>query len=328
MSVKVKVNLKLKPKSTKTLRVFEAFAGVGTATFALKRLHNINFETIGFSEIDKYAIQIYLKNHGNIKNYSDITKINEIELPDFELFTGGFPCQPFSTAGKGLGEEDITRGTLFNDIIRILRHKKPQHVLLENVKGLLSKSHRYTFDKIISELESIGYNVNYALLNSYDYGNAQNRERLWIYATTKIGIEPFQFPPKTIHGHIRDYVDRPENIDKSLYLSDKQIERLIELHKVDFNVNEVTCLDIYNKKLKVGGVCPTLTLPNHNSLRIVEPKTNRFMVRKLSVTEHFRLMGFKHGEIDFDNLSYTQLCKLAGNGWDIGVVELLLLNIL
>src|SRR5210317_1496749 len=107
------------------IRVFEAFAGYGGASIGLK-LSNIPHKVIGYSEWDKWAIELFEANHPNInlypENSGDITKLNETELPDFDLFTGGFPCQPFSSAGLGNGELDM-RGTLFYDILRIVRHK-------------------------------------------------------------------------------------------------------------------------------------------------------------------------------------------------------------
>ena len=133
-----------------TIRVFEGFAGYGGASFGLKKA-NIPHKVIGYSDIEQEAIELYEYNFPNIRNYGDITQIDEKKLPDFDLFTGGFPCQPFSTVGKMLGELD-TRGTLFNDIIRICEYKQPRFILLENVKGLLGKKHRPTLDKIISEL--------------------------------------------------------------------------------------------------------------------------------------------------------------------------------
>lgn len=150
------------------IRVFEGFAGYGGASFGLKKA-KIPHRVIGYSDIEQEAIDLYEYNFPNIKNYGDITQIDETKLPDFDLFTGGFPCQPFSTVGKMLGELD-TRGTLFYDIIRICEYKKPRYILLENVKGLLGKKHKPTFDKIISELNRIGYkNVQYAILNSKNY---------------------------------------------------------------------------------------------------------------------------------------------------------------
>lgn len=324
-------NSKLKINDEK-IRVFEGFAGYGGASFALKRLYmkyGFKYKIIGYSEINDSAIDLYNYNHKDIVNFGDIQKIDPKTLPDFDLFTGGFPCQPWSNAGLGLGELDnLGRGTLFYDIIRIISEKKPRMILLENVKGILSKKHSDSFTKIIESLKDLGYNVNYHLFNSCDYGNAQNRERVFIYGNinenidiSKITFTDTQNAESNHVNHVKNYLD--EDCDQSLYLTKQQISRLIELHGVDFNVKEPLCLDVYNKKIKYNGLCPTLTEPHHNSLRLVEPPINgEYRVRKLSVKEHFRLMGFKDNEILFpDNLSYNKLCERAGNGWDINLVQ-------
>ncbi len=302
------------------LKVFEAFTGYGGAHYGLKRT-NIDFEVIGISEIDKHAVDLYSKNFPNIKNFGDITKIQTEELPDFDLFTGGFPCQPFSTAGLGLGELDM-RGTLFYDIIRIITAKMPEFVLLENVKGFLSKKHKPTLHKILSEFENLGYKVFVELLNTKDFGIPQNRERVWIFATLNSNFDfTYNLSPQkqNLKFKVKDFVDK--HVDENLYKTEKQIDRLIELHNVDFNVTETLCFDVYNKKIKNDGICPTITEPHHNSLRIVEPpKNGKYRVRKVSISEQFRLMGFKENEVDFANQSYTQLGNRCGNGWDVNLV--------
>jgi DNA (cytosine-5)-methyltransferase 1 len=133
---------------------------------------------IGFSEIDKYATQIY-KKHFNHKEYGDIKSINPSELPDFDLLCGGFPCQAFSIAGKRAGFED-TRGTLIYDVFRIIKEKHPKLVLLENVKGLLSHDSGRTFKTIITSLAELGYAVEWQVLNAKNFGVPQNRERVFI----------------------------------------------------------------------------------------------------------------------------------------------------
>jgi DNA (cytosine-5)-methyltransferase 1 len=315
----------MKKKELK-LKVFEAFAGYGGASFGLKK-SKIPHEVIGFSEYDKYAAAIFELNHPELKNYGDITQINPNELPDFDMFTGGFPCQPFSTAGLGKGELDI-RGTLFYDVIRICETKKPMHILLENVKGLTTKRHIETFEKILSELKRIGYDVQWKVLNSKHYGIPQNRERLWIYGCRKSLPKNFNIEPNRIElkGKFNDFLDKyPE---ENLYLNETQIQRLIEKHNVNLNVIESLCLDIYNKKIKQDGISITITEPHHNSLRVVEkPKNGNYVVRKLSKTEHFRLMGFEDGEFKFGDFSYQQICKRAGNGWDINIVSVLINHI-
>jgi len=147
---------------------------------------------IGYSEIDKYAIQIYQK-HFNHKNYGDITKIDPTTLPDFNLLVGGFPCQSFSIAGKRGGFND-TRGTLFFDIARILAEKKPRNFLLENVKGLLSHDNGRTFKTIISTLAELGYCVEWQVLNSKNFGVPQNRERVFIVGHLRGSRRPQVFP--------------------------------------------------------------------------------------------------------------------------------------
>ena len=134
---------------------------------------------IGYSEIDKYAIEIYKKHFPNHENYGDITKIDERELPDFDLLVGGFPCQSFSIAGKRGGFGD-TRGTLFFDIARIVREKQPRLLCLENVKGLLSHDEGRTFATIIGTLDELGYDLEWQVLNSKNHGVPQNRERIFI----------------------------------------------------------------------------------------------------------------------------------------------------
>ena len=147
---------------------------------------------IGFSEIDKYAVQTYQK-HFNHKNYGDITKINEKELPDFDLLVGGFPCQAFSIAGKRGGFSD-TRGTLFFEIARIIREKQPRLLLLENVKGLLSHDKGNTFTTIISTLDELGYDLQWQVLNSKNFGVPQNRERVFIIGHLRGTSRPEVFP--------------------------------------------------------------------------------------------------------------------------------------
>lgn len=315
-----KLDPKKKSSSDSKLRVFEAFAGYGGASFALKRA-KIPHKTIGFSEFDKFAIELYEKNHPGVFSYGDITKINPKELPDFDLFTGGFPCQPFSQVGLGQGELD-TRGTLFHDIIRICDVKRPNHILLENVRGLKTNRHGKTFETIVKKLRSLGYDVVAELLNSKDYGIPQNRDRLWIYGYR--GRLPLDFsivPPKEkLKVFFKDLLD--EKPEEKLFKTPEQIERLQELYGLDFLVKEPSCADFYNKNIRKDGISITILEPHHNKMRVVHPpKGKRLLVRNYSVAEHFRLMGFKDGEIDFHNQSYQQLCKRAANGWDINLAS-------
>ena len=209
------------------ITLFEMFSGFGGASFALKKL-GIDFECVGFSEIDKYAIECYDQNHKG-KNYGDCKEINPWSLDCFDLLTAGFPCQSFSVAGKGLGELD-TRGTLFNEIIRVAEIKKPRWMLLENVKGLTNKKHKATFEKILSELDRIGYTVHWQVLNSKEHGIPQNRERVFFvcFRESEDSENWSGFPEKEeLKIFLKDILE--DEVDEKYYLSEKQTIKL-ELH--------------------------------------------------------------------------------------------------
>ena len=333
----------------KKIRIFEGFAGYGGGSFGLKRLKekmpDFNYEVIGYSEFDKYASELFSVNHKQkngkpLKNWGDITKIDPDELPDFDMFMGGFPCQPFSSAGMQMGTEDpYGRGAMLGHIIRICRVKKPKYIFLENVKGFTHGKFQPIHDQLVKDLREMGYGdepLAKAVLNSKDYGIPQNRERLWMFAQLGGLPEGFSMVPPKIESDLRigDFLDY--NPEKSLYLSDAQIEHLKEKHNIDsFVVDTPLCFDVYNKKIKKDGFSITITQPEHNSLRVIEvPKADgKEIVRKMSVHEQFRLMGFnisrdcKDCEIDFAGHSYSQLSKRAGNGWDVNLVGVLLTHI-
>jgi len=122
--------------------------------------------------------------------------------------------------------------------------------------------------------------------------------------------------------YFKDFLDKKP--DKALFKNQVQIKRLKELYGLDFIVKEPSCADLYNKNIRNDGISITILEPHHNKMRVVHPpKNNKLLVRKYSITEHFRLMGFKDGEINFNNQSYQQLCKRAANGWDINLVALI-----
>ncbi len=218
------------------MKVLELFCGYGTASFALKQL-GIEFEIVGYSDIDKYANQIFWNNHWkNVKplrftnnpprELGDVKNINPNELDNFDLLTGGFPCQAFSIAGKGKGEDD-DRGRLFKEIIRIAEIKKPRYMLLENVKGLLSDRHKKTFEKVLSELRRIGYHVHWKVLDTKRHGIPQNRRRVF-FVCFRDHDEwlDFQYPrDEELKLMLGDILEK--NVDKKYYLSEIQIARLL-----------------------------------------------------------------------------------------------------
>jgi DNA (cytosine-5)-methyltransferase 1 len=173
------------------LKTIDLFAGIGGIRTGFKNSFKENIEFVFSSEIDKFAKISYEENYGE-KPEGDITKIKEEDIPKHDILLGGFPCQAFSIAGKKLGFNE-TRGTLFFEIERILKHHKPKVIFLENVKGLLSHDKGNTFKVIKENLEKIGYKLHYKVLNAKNYGLPQNRDRIFIVGFLDHSIN-FEFP--------------------------------------------------------------------------------------------------------------------------------------
>jgi DNA (cytosine-5)-methyltransferase 1 len=167
---------------SKIVKIIDLFAGLGGTrigfTEACKKF-DIEVDCVLTSEIKEHAVKGYCDNFINEKLSGDITKINPNDIPDFDYLLGGFPCQPFSSAGKRLGFYD-TRGTLFFNIEQILATKKPQGFILENVEGILNHDKGETIKVIINNLEKLGYKVSFNLLDSSKFGVPQRRKRVYI----------------------------------------------------------------------------------------------------------------------------------------------------
>ena len=319
------------------IKLFEMFSGYGGASFALKKA-NIDFQTIGYSEIDKVAIKCYQNNFPSTKNYGDCRKIDPLTLPDFNLLTAGFPCQPFSGAGKHQGIID-TRGTLFYDIIRIAECKKPDYILLENVKGLTFRNHQQTLKIILKEIVRIGYQVTYKILNSRDYGTPQSRERV-VFLCKKMGIKKkLVFPEKeNLSIFLKDlvlaqvptkfYFNRKKNcfkIDKYPKKNKNSLDNIVSVairnknrskHQYQGLKYGIYPIELHLKFNKDIGVSYTVKSACHEYM-IAD--INLSKIRKLTPLESFRLMGFFNDEINLNGISQTGQYRLAGNGWDINM---------
>lgn len=167
------------------MKCLSLFSGIGGFDLAAQRK---GYELVGACEIDKYARQVYAKRFPGVKIYEDATKIEPKKLPDFDLLVGGFPCQAFSIAGNRKGFDD-TRGTLFFEIARIAKEKRPRYLLLENVKGLLNHEGGETIRTIFRILDEVGYDAEWQVINS-KYYVPQNRERIFIVGHLR--GEPFR----------------------------------------------------------------------------------------------------------------------------------------
>ncbi|QZT28076.1 DNA (cytosine-5-)-methyltransferase [Streptococcus dysgalactiae] len=203
------------------LRVFEAFAGIGTQRMALRNL-GITHEVVAIAEIDKFAIKSYEAIHGSVNNLGDISKINPYTIPDHDLFTYSFPCQDISVAGKqaGLDIDSGTRSGLLWECQKVIATKKPKYLLMENVKNLVGKKHKPNFDKWLDWLESQGYTNYWQVLNAKDYGIPQNRERVFCVSILD-EHESYEFPNKQeLTVRLRDILE--DDVDEKYYLSEEK----------------------------------------------------------------------------------------------------------
>jgi DNA (cytosine-5)-methyltransferase 1 len=251
------------------------------------------------------------------KNYGDITKIKADELPDFDLFTGGFPCQAFSIAGKRLGFAE-TRGTLIYEVFRILKEKQPRFVLLENVKGLLSHDSGRTFKTIISSLAELGYSVEWQVLNAKNFGVPQNRERVFIIGHLG-GFGGRQVFPIRGDNEETKNTTHP-TIDANYYKGHSNQRRVMAVPVLTPDRPEKRQ---NGRRFKENGD-PSFTLTGQDKHGVYDG----MKIRRLTPTECERLMGLPDdwtSKGDFDGeikeISDTQRYKLCGNGVVVNVVE-------
>lgn len=245
------------------LQVFTAFSGYDSQCMALDKI-GIDYELVGWSEIDKYAIQAHNAVYPQWadRNYGDITKIDAHTLPDFDLFTYSSPCQDFSSAGKQAGGEkgSGTRSSLLWYCEEIIRVKKPRFLLMENVKALVSKKFQPLFLQWEKVLRDMGYTNYSQVLNAKDYGTPQNRERLFCVSILDGGW--YEFPPaEVLKLRLKDVLE--ESVDERYYLSDKMIENFATFGRINSSQDGVVS--------DVKGVAPTHTAGHGNCPKIQEP---------------------------------------------------------
>ena len=307
---------------------------------------------VGFSEIDKYAIQIYKKHFPKHKEYGDATRIISEKIQDFDLLVGGFPCQSFSIAGKRGGFKD-TRGTLFFEIARIVSVKRPKLLLLENVKGLLSHDKGRTFGTILATLSDLGYILEWQVLNSKNYGVPQTRERVFIIGhlgkISRQAIFPIGEDGKTYNNK-----DTSQNSCLKSPLRSQGDKAMIEITKDVSDAQRIYNSKGIAKTLKGEGggqgaktglyAIPVLT-PNRkekrqNGRRFKENDDPSFtltgqdihgvmlgsQVRRLTPTECERLQGFPDGWTE--GISDTQRYKCLGNAVTTNVITAIMERLL
>ncbi len=293
-------------------KFIDLFAGIGGI--------RLGFESIGgdcvfSSEWDKFACKTYEANHGEAPN-GDITQIAAKDVPNHQLLLAGFPCQPFSHAGLKKGFDD-TRGTLFFDISRILEEKKPDVVLLENVKGFATHDKGNTFAVVRRVLEDLNYSVHWKVLNAKDFGVPQNRERIYIVGIQRDldAADSFAFPePPRSPVKLGDILEK--NPDPKYTLSDRLWQghqRRLEEHKAKGNGFGFS---LFNESSTYTSTISARYYKDGSEILVSQPGKNP---RKLTPREAARLQGFP--ETFIIPVSDVQAYKQFGNSVAVPVIR-------
>lgn len=298
-------------------KYIDLFAGIGGIRRPYQKLGGT---CVFSSEIDKFAIQTYEANWGETPS-GDITKINEKDIPSFDILLAGFPCQAFSIAGKRKGFDD-TRGTMFFEIERILEYHKPKCFMLENVKGLLSHDKGNTFRVMKDILENkLGYKIYYQVLNAKDFGVPQNRERIIIVGFKNHDIK-FEFPkPTGIKTKLGDILEK--DVPEKYTISDKiwaSHQRRKEMHKAKGNGFGYS---LFNEKSPYTSTISARYYKDGSEILVEQKGKNP---RKLTPREAARLQGFPD---DFKLVvSDLQCYKQFGNSVPTKMIEAVANNVI
>lgn len=287
------------------MNFLDLFSGIGGFRLGLERAGHT---PVGWVEIDKFARRSYRAIHDTTGEWTaeDITKVTDEEWREFngkvDIIAGGFPCQAFSIAGKRLGFLDSTKGTLFFDIARAAKQIKPRYLFLENVKGLLNHDGGNTFRTILNALDELGYDVEWRVLNSKDFGVPQNRERVYIIGHLRGDGRREVFP----------FFGENESTNRA---SIKQLGNIN--NSTSFGGNPQA-----GRVYAVDGLSPTLNTMQGGGR---EPKVLvNGRVRKLTPRECWRLQAFPDwafNKAKEAGLSDSQLYKQAGNSVTVNVIE-------
>ncbi|MDA1615825.1 DNA cytosine methyltransferase [Bacillus mobilis] len=316
------------PPANPSFTFIDLFAGIGGMRLAFQ---NLGGKCIFSSEWDSYAQKTYELNYGEVP-FGDITKIDENIIPDHDILVAGFPCQAFSIAGRRGGFED-TRGTLFFDVARIIRAKRPRAFFLENVKGLTNHDRGQTLEVILNTLRNdLGYYVpEPKVMNAVDFGVPQNRERIFIVGFRQdTGITEFNYPQPT--GTNIRFIDvrEEEEVSVKYYLSTQYLQTLRNhksRHEAKGNGFGYTVIpnDGIANALVTGGMGRERNLIVDNRLTNFTPVTrikgevNREGIRKMTPREWARLQGFP--DIFKIEVSDVQAYKQFGNSVAVPAVQ-------
>ena len=313
------------------MKFIDLFSGIGGFRLALEKYGN---KCVFSADFNKYACDTYSKNFNDYP-LIDIQKYPEKKIPNHDILCAGFPCQPFSIGGKRKGFDDV-RGTLFFDIVRILKEKKPKIFILENVRGLVNHDNGKTFKKIINILsnkvnnehvkssrENLGYNVFWKILNSKDYNIPQNRERVFIIGFKDQNVN-FEFPKKKLlKKSLNDLIEEKSQKFKNISdLSKSYVFKHLKNHK---KYNKIKNLDylVANEvrksrcNFRFDNISPCLTTKMGTGGNNVPYLVNQN--RFFSLEECLSLQGFPKNYKLTDN--YSEALKQIGNSVTVPVIE-------
>lgn len=287
------------------IKVASLFCGCGGTDVGLlgdfkyldKYYEKNNFEIVFANDIDDNACKIFEENFGITPDNRDIREIRSEEIPDFDVLTGGFPCQSFSIIAqnpKRLGIKD-DRGKLFFEMCRVLKEKRPKCFIAENVKGILTANKKSAFPLILNEFENCGYDVKYQVMNSAEYGVPQKRERVIIVGFREDLNIDFDFP-KSIIEESREYEPLKkvleENVAEKYFFSAKAVEGMM---KKKHTMNKGRAQDINKPCNTVGAHLAKVSLNSTDPVLLEGERYRRFTPREVariqSFPEEFRLIG-------------------------------------
>lgn len=296
-------------------RFIDLFAGIGGIRLAFEAQGG---RCVFSSEFDEDACKTYEANFGE-HPAGDITKINAADIPDFDILLAGFPCQAFSIIGKKEGFANETCGTLFFEIERILKEKKPKAFLLENVKNLTAHDGGNTFKTIMRHLEAIGYNVYAKVLNALDYGVPQKRERIIIVGFLE--NVSFNFPSPLSYDKQKKLNDILEyKVDKKYYVREEiKQSRLERLKDKNFPKPYISHENMagsitphpYSSALRAGASA------NYILINDERRPTEREMLRLQGFPDTFKIV-----------VSYSKMKKQCGNSVAVPVIKAVAQNMI
>lgn len=291
-------------------KVCSLFAGIGGIDLAFLQA---GFEIVWANEYDKDACKTYRKNFDKTTLYEcDIRKINALKVPDFDILTAGFPCQPFSICGNKKGFKD-ERSNLFFEIMRIVDMKQPKIIFLENVANLTAHDNGKTFNRIYNELVKRNYFIRYIIADACNYGIPQHRTRTYIVAFNDLYMcNSFVFPDeKPLKKGVFDVIDHFTKAADEFYL-DKNSVQYRKMNYAIHDSNQIYRFSDYGIQKSKDGICFTLKANMgtwHDRVPIIR---DNFGIRTITPRECLALQGFPTS-FDFPNISIKSAYKQCGN---------------